>query len=81
MVILGLPWKALSDDNRKETMLLFNNQEALPTQIGEHISLTLRTVSMSLRILKEADLITEVKKRKNSLGNLLKTRRGRGSND
>jgi DNA-binding transcriptional ArsR family regulator len=36
-----------------------------PTQIAEHLNFILPVVSTSLRILKEADLITEIKKGKN----------------
>ncbi len=62
---MGLPWKALSDNNRRQIMLLLKNKEMLPTQIAEHLNFTLPAVSTSLRILKEVDLITEMKKGKN----------------
>jgi ArsR family transcriptional regulator len=62
---MGSPWKALSDDNRRQIILLLKNKEMIPTQIAEHLNFTLPAVSTSLRILKEADLITEIKKGKN----------------
>ena len=66
MVInMGLPWKALSDNNRRQIMLLLKNKEMLPTQIAERLNFTLPAVSTSLRILRESDLITEMKKGKN----------------
>ena len=40
---MGLPWKALSDNNRRQIMLLLKNNEMLPTQIAEHLSFTLPT--------------------------------------
>jgi ArsR family transcriptional regulator len=62
---MGSPWKALSDDNRRQIILLLKNKEMIPTQIAEHLNFTMPAVSTSLRILKEADLITEIKKGKN----------------
>ena len=38
---MGLPWKALSDNNRRQIMLLLKNNEMLPTQIAEHLNFTL----------------------------------------
>jgi ArsR family transcriptional regulator len=55
----------VSDNNRRQIMLLLKNKEMLPTQIAEHLNFTLPAVSTSLRILKESDLITEMKKEKN----------------
>ena len=55
----------VSDNNRRQIMLLLKNKEMLPTQIAEDLNFTLPAVSTSLRILKESDLITEMKKGKN----------------
>jgi DNA-binding transcriptional ArsR family regulator len=53
MVInMGLPWKALSDNNRRQIMLLLKNKEMLPTQIAERLNFTIPAVSTSLRILR-----------------------------
>jgi DNA-binding transcriptional ArsR family regulator len=53
MVInMGLPWKALSDSNRRQIMLLLKNKEMLPTQIAERLNFTIPAVSTSLRILR-----------------------------
>jgi DNA-binding transcriptional ArsR family regulator len=62
---MGSPWKALSDDNRRQIMLLLKNKDMIPTQIAEELSFTLPAVSTNLRILKESDLITENKQGKN----------------
>ena len=62
---MGSPWKALSDDNRRQIMLLLKNKDMIPTQIAEGVSFTLPAVSTNLRILKESDLITENKQGKN----------------
>jgi ArsR family transcriptional regulator len=59
---MGSPWKALSDDNRRRIMLLLKEKEIItPTEIAEHFKFTMPGVSINLRILKEADLITEKK--------------------
>ncbi|MFZ0328804.1 MAG: metalloregulator ArsR/SmtB family transcription factor [Nitrososphaeraceae archaeon] len=63
---MGSPWKALSDDNRREILLLLGKKDnMIPTEIAEHFRSTLPTVSIQLRILKEADLIAERKQGKN----------------
>jgi DNA-binding transcriptional ArsR family regulator len=63
---MGSPWKALSDDNRREILVLLGKKDnMIPTEIAEHFRSTLPTVSIQLRILKEADLIAERKQGKN----------------
>ncbi|MGB0027476.1 MAG: metalloregulator ArsR/SmtB family transcription factor [Nitrososphaeraceae archaeon] len=63
---MGSPWKALSDDNRREILLLLGKKDnMIPTEIAEHFRSTLPTVSIQLRILKDADLIAERKQGKN----------------
>ncbi|MGB7954974.1 MAG: metalloregulator ArsR/SmtB family transcription factor [Candidatus Nitrosopolaris sp.] len=61
---MGSPWKALSDDSRRE-MLLLLKKDMIPTEIAEHFNFTLPALSSHLRILKDADLITEKKQGKN----------------
>jgi DNA-binding transcriptional ArsR family regulator len=62
---MGSPWKALSDDSRRGILLLLKNREMTPTKIAEHFNLTLPALSSHLRVLKDADLITEIKKGQN----------------
>jgi ArsR family transcriptional regulator, arsenate/arsenite/antimonite-responsive transcriptional repressor len=62
---MGSPWKALSDDNRRRIMLLLKKKQMIPTQIADHLNFSLPAISTNLRILKEADLITEIKKGQN----------------
>jgi ArsR family transcriptional regulator, arsenate/arsenite/antimonite-responsive transcriptional repressor len=62
---MGSPWKALSDDNRREILLLLKEKDMVPTEIAEHFNFTLPALSSHLRILREADLVTENKKGKN----------------
>jgi len=68
---MGSPWKALSDDNRRHILLLLKEKDIItPTEIAEHFKFTMPGVSINLRILKEADLITEKKEGKNRLYSL-----------
>ena len=68
---MGSPWKALSDDNRRRILLLLKEKDIItPTEIAEHFKFTMPGVSINLRILKEADLITEKKEGKNRLYSL-----------
>ncbi|HET7344926.1 MAG TPA: metalloregulator ArsR/SmtB family transcription factor [Nitrososphaeraceae archaeon] len=70
---MGSPWKALSDDNRREILRLLGKKDnMIPTEIAEHFRSTLPTVSIQLRILKEADLIAERKQGKNRFYSLNK---------
>jgi ArsR family transcriptional regulator, arsenate/arsenite/antimonite-responsive transcriptional repressor len=62
---MGSSWKALSDDNRREILLLLKNEDMTPTELVEHFDFTLPGVSAHLRVLKEANLITEKKRGKN----------------
>jgi DNA-binding transcriptional ArsR family regulator len=62
---MGSPWKALSDDSRREMLLLLKKRDMIPTEIAEHFNFTLPALSFHLRILKDADLITEKKLGKN----------------
>jgi ArsR family transcriptional regulator, arsenate/arsenite/antimonite-responsive transcriptional repressor len=62
---MGSSWKALADDNRREILLLLKKREMTPTEVVEHFNFTLPAVSAHLRVLKEADLITEKKQGKN----------------
>ena len=62
---MGSPWKALSDDDRRRIMLLLKEKDVIThTEIAEHFNFTMSGVSINLRILKEADLITEEKEGK-----------------
>lgn len=47
--------------------LLLKNKEMIPTEIAEHFNFTLPALSSHLRILKDTDLITEIKGTKSIL--------------
>ena len=62
---MGSPWKALSDDSRRGILLLLKNGHMTPTEIAEHFNFTLPALSSHLRVLKDSDLITEIKRGQN----------------
>src|SRR5918911_5637116 len=62
---MGSPWKALSDDSRRGILLLLKNRDLTPTEIAKHFNFTLSALSSHLRVLKDADLITEIKRGQN----------------
>jgi len=43
---MGSPWKALSDDNRRQIVLLLKNKDMIPTQIADELNFTLPAVSI-----------------------------------
>jgi DNA-binding transcriptional ArsR family regulator len=59
---MGSPWKAMSDDNRREILLLLEKKDIIPTGVVEHLNFILSALSPHL---KDADLITEKKEGKN----------------
>lgn len=71
---MGSPWKALSDDSRREILLLLKKRDLIPTEIAEHFNFTLPALSSHLRVLKDADLITEHKLGKNRFYSLNRDR-------
>jgi DNA-binding transcriptional ArsR family regulator len=71
---MGSKWKALSDDSRREILLLLKKKEMAPTEIAEHFNFTLPALSSHLRTLKDADLVTENKHGKNRFYSLNRRR-------
>ena len=50
-------WKAISDDSRRQILLLLKKKEMTPTEIAQHFKFSQPAVSSHLRILKNSDLI------------------------
>ena len=70
---MGSPWKALSDDSRREILQLLKNRHITPTEIAEHFNFTLPALSSFIvRVLKDAGLITEIKRGQNRIYSLNK---------
>jgi ArsR family transcriptional regulator, arsenate/arsenite/antimonite-responsive transcriptional repressor len=66
------PWKAISDDSRRQILLLLKEKDMTPTEISRHFQFTLPAVSIHLRILKNSDLILVNKVGKNRIYSLNK---------
>jgi ArsR family transcriptional regulator len=62
---MGSAWKALSDNSRRQILLLLKNKDMTPSEIAGHFDFTLPAVSTHLRVLREAKLIKEQKQGKN----------------
>ena len=71
---MGSPWKSLSDDGRREILLLLKRRDMIPTDIAEHFNFTMPALSSHLRILKDADLVRERKEGKNRFYSLNRKR-------
>ena len=63
-------WKAISDDNRRQILLLLKKKEMTPTEIAQHFKFSQPALSTHLRILKNSDLIREKKIGKNRIYSL-----------
>jgi DNA-binding transcriptional ArsR family regulator len=65
LIVMGTGWKAIADDSRRQILLLLKNKSMTTGEIAEHFEFSLPAVSTHLRVLKEADLITEQRQGKN----------------
>ena len=55
------PWKAMADDNRREILSLLKKKDMTPTEILSHFDFTLPALSAHLKILKNCDLVSEIR--------------------
>ena len=67
---MGSEWKAISDDSRRQILLLLKKKNMTPSEIAKKFNFTFPAISSHLRILKEADLVTEIKQGKNRIYSL-----------
>jgi len=67
-------WKAVADDNRREILMLLRKKKMTPGELTEHFQFTPPALSSHLRILKNADLVTEEKLGKNRFYSLNETK-------
>jgi DNA-binding transcriptional ArsR family regulator len=58
-------WKAMADDHRREILMLLRKRMMTPGEMAAHFHFTPPALSSHLRILKNAELITEKKLGKN----------------
>ncbi len=66
------PWKAISDDSRRQILILLKQKDMTPTEISKHFRFTMPAISTHLRILKNSDLVVENKIGKNRIYSLNK---------
>ena len=62
---MGSPWKAIADDSRREILILLKKHPMTPSEISKHFDFTFAAVSVHLRVLRDAGLVTEVKEGRN----------------
>jgi DNA-binding transcriptional ArsR family regulator len=66
--------KALSDENRRMIMLLVGENDMIttapPTDIAKHFNFSIPSPTINLRIIKDAELITERREGRNKLYSL-----------
>jgi DNA-binding transcriptional ArsR family regulator len=59
---MGSPWKAISDDNRRQILILLGKEgEKTPSEIATNFDFTLPALSSHLKVLKDAGLLNERK--------------------
>lgn len=58
---MGSPWKAISDDSRRQILVMLKEKERTPTEIATHFDFTLPAISTHLRVLRDAGLVSERK--------------------
>lgn len=56
---MGSSWKALADDSRRQLLVMLKDGEKTPTEMAKSFDFTLPALSTHLRVLREADLVTE----------------------
>jgi ArsR family transcriptional regulator len=56
---MGSSWKAVADDSRRQLLLMLKDGEKTPTEMAKSFDFTLPALSTHLRVLREADLVTE----------------------
>ncbi|TLX68997.1 MAG: winged helix-turn-helix transcriptional regulator [Thaumarchaeota archaeon] len=64
------PWKAMSDDSRRQILILLKEKDMTPTEISKHFQFTMPAISTHLRILKNSDLVVQNKIGKNRIYSL-----------
>ena len=62
---MGSPWKAIADDSRRQILLMLKDGEKTPSQIATRFDFTLAALSTHLKVLRDADLVSERKEGQN----------------
>lgn len=62
---LNLVFKALSDSNRREILRLLQKGDLTAGEIAQHFAMTKPSISHHLNVLKQANLVQDVRKGQN----------------
>jgi len=62
---MGDSWKAVADGSRRQILLLLKDGEKTPGEMAGHFDFSLPALSTHLRVLREADLVSERKSGQN----------------
>ncbi len=69
---MGSPYKALADDIRRDILDILSKGETKAGDIADKFSISKPAISNHLKILKEADLVSEKKYQQNRIYSLNK---------
>ncbi|HYB06869.1 MAG TPA: metalloregulator ArsR/SmtB family transcription factor [Nitrososphaerales archaeon] len=62
---MGDHWKAMADASRRQILVLLKDGEKTPSEIAGNFDFTLPALSTHLRVLREANLVSERKSGQN----------------
>lgn len=65
MVPLSIAFKALADANRRQILNMLQNGDLTAGEIADHFSMTKPSISHHLNMLKQANLVQDVRKGQN----------------
>jgi len=65
MVTFNLAFKALSDPNRRQIIKMLQDGDMTAGDIASHFDMTKPSISHHLNVLKQADLVQDVRKGQN----------------
>ena len=67
---MGCPYKAIADDTRRKILEFLSKEETAAGDIASKFEISKPAISNHLKILKEADIVSERKVRQNRLYSL-----------
>jgi len=70
---MGSPYKAIADDTRRDILILLSKGDLIAGDISNKFNKTKPTISNHLKILKDANLVSEKKVQQNRIYSLNKS--------
>jgi len=58
---MGSPYKAIADDTRRDILILLSKGDLIAGDIANKFKISKQAISINLKILKEANLVSEKK--------------------